>query len=106
MPGPSRGDSDHEGGRVDDDVGGGRAPGDAVVDGELAVGGIEGHHHRGVEVLGVSGPIEDARTETFDAAPTSGGIRTRGEAALVQRYASWMAEHGKEVERQQYAVSG
>jgi hypothetical protein len=53
-----------------------------------------------------SRPIEDSRTETFDAAPTSGGIRTRREAILVRRYADWMEERGFSVERQQYSVEG
>ncbi len=50
--------------------------------------------------------IEEARTETFDAAPTVGGIRTRREAALVQRYAAWMLDRGFTVVRQQYSVEG
>lgn len=53
-----------------------------------------------------SRPIEESLTESFDAAPTSGGIRTRREAALVQRYAAWMGRHGTKVERQRYAVRG
>ncbi len=53
-----------------------------------------------------SRPIEDSRTETFDAAPTSGGIRTRREAILVRLYADWMEERGFSVERQQYTVEG
>lgn len=53
-----------------------------------------------------SRPIEDSRTETFDAAPTSGGIRTRREAVLVRRYADWMEKRGFSVERQRYSVEG
>lgn len=50
--------------------------------------------------------IEESWTETFDAAPTTGGIRTRREAILVRRYADWMEGRGFSVERQQYFVEG
>lgn len=53
-----------------------------------------------------SRPIEEAHTESFDAAPTSGGIRTRREAALVQAYARWMTDRGFAVVRQLYSVEG
>jgi hypothetical protein len=53
-----------------------------------------------------SRPIEEARTETFDAAPTTGGMRTRREASLVRRYAAWMADQGIAVESHQYTVEG
>jgi hypothetical protein len=51
-------------------------------------------------------PIEASRTETFDAAPTSGGLRTRREATLVRSYADWLEERGFLVERHQYSVEG
>lgn len=51
-------------------------------------------------------PIEECRTETFDSAPTIGGMRTRREAALVRRYAAWMEERGCTVKRHRYHVEG
>ena len=54
----------------------------------------------------VTGPIEATWAETFTAAPSAGGLRSRREATLVHRYATWMSDHGIDVARQQYAVEG
>jgi hypothetical protein len=52
-------------------------------------------------------PLEQNQAETFTANPAKGQTQAeRREAALVDRYTAWLAQHGQHAERQRISLPG